>query len=438
MYYWFMGKELFLKYGSYIENLILLASIIIFFAYIKSKFVHSKELRNAYGALYLILGISILSAIFYLFGHKGDSFWDINVVQCADMAFYKGINPYESWKIETDCMRTVLPLQYTYLPLLLTVLPFEYLSMGLGETIWVFLVIVSIFLLCTNAKKLFEIDIPLLFLIVLFLALFGGINIISLQAANISFFVYLAILISLKYLINKVDEWKFYLILGIVVSIKFHMAAFILLPIVIDNRINFKYIGVFIASFGLIFLVNYLLYPNLLTYWIANLGYVDIGLRPYFFQSSLYNQYFSGSISPVYFNYLVHVCLAPFLFITISIFRNYLKKIQLDNTEFNIILTILTCMMVILILPRVKHYDFILLSVIVFRVFHDSIKSLAKSDMILKFLACLTILIVIYSSIYLQPKWENYAFYEIFLLFISYMLLQARRIKLIRNGVIKK
>lgn len=437
MYYWFMGKELFLKYSPYIEILVLLASIIIFFSYIKSRFANSKDLKSAYGALCLILGVSILSTIFYLVGHKGDSFWDINIVQCADMAFNKGINPYEAWKIETNCMKTPLPMQYTYLPLLLSVLPFEYISMATGEMVWVLFVITSIVLVCKNAKEIFQIEMPLGFLILLFLTLFSGINTISLQAANISFFVYLAILISSKFLINKVDEWKFYVILGVVVSVKFHMAAFILLPIIMDNRINFKYVLLFVASIGSIFLLNYLFHPNLLSYWVTNLGTVDVGMRPYFYETFLYSKYFSTSMSAVYFNYLAHVVLAPFLLLAVLLFRNYIKKIQLNDTEFNIILTVLSCMLVILILPRIKHYDFILISAVVFRVFYDSIRSLAKPDTILRALACLTVLIIIYSSIYLQPKWDNYAFYQVLLLFISYMLLQIRKIKLIQNGVLK-
>ena len=58
MYYWFMGKELFLKYGSYIENLILLASIIIFFAYIKSFFIFDFP-RSSYENIYIKLNLVI-------------------------------------------------------------------------------------------------------------------------------------------------------------------------------------------------------------------------------------------------------------------------------------------------------------------------------------------------------------------------------------------
>tara|TARA_B100000959_G_scaffold284259_1_gene355352 strand:+ start:614 stop:1885 length:1272 start_codon:yes stop_codon:yes gene_type:complete len=394
----------------------------LFFLYFKN-FYKKIKLKPVY--LFILLPIiwSLIANFLYIGGWERDSLWDINVVYCADVAYSTGADPYRDWFNSPECQEST-PLQFTYLKLVLDALPFASFEYDFFEKIWVsFLVIITIFYGFFTAK-LFKLETNIIFNIIFIVVMFQGANVVALQAGNISAVIYFLVLIAILLLQSYKYRSLFFLIIAIASFVKFHLALLLLIPFVLDKKFDFKgYIIFFLVLLSLFFL-NYIVHGDFINQWVENLAYVDWGLGPRFSDISFLQPLWLGKIRDVEFNAIVKVLLIPLFLINIFYFKTLIKN-KFTEEESNDFLLVLTSLIFILVLPRLKVYDFLFLSCIALKIYTDCIKDMFSSDRLIKAI-CLGILLLFYSLlIYWRPQWDgsNNSYYFCFGLYILYQFL---------------
>jgi hypothetical protein len=254
--------------------------------------------------------------------------------------------------------------------------------------------------------------------------MFQGANVVALQAGNISAVIYFLVLIAILLLQSYKYRSLFFLIIAIASFVKFHLALLLLIPFVLDKKFDFKgYIIFFLVLLSLFFL-NYIVHGNFINQWVENLAYVDWGLGPRFSDISFLQPLWLGKIRDVEFNAIVKVLLIPLFLINIFYFKTLIKN-KFTEEESNDFLLVLTSLIFILVLPRLKVYDFLFLSCIALKIYTDCIKDIFSSDRLIKAI-CLGILLLFYSLlIYWRPQWDgsNNSYYFCFGLYILYQFL---------------
>ena len=102
---------------------LILSYLSLYFLFFKN-YYNRFSLKPEYIFISIPLVWSIVSCFIYIIGWERDSLWDINVVYCADLAYSLNLNPYTDWSDNPTCQEST-PLQFTYLKLVLDVLPFS-------------------------------------------------------------------------------------------------------------------------------------------------------------------------------------------------------------------------------------------------------------------------------------------------------------------------
>ena len=358
---------------------------------------------------YLLLLIPFIWAFFanflYIKGWARDSLWDINVVYCADLAYSNNLDPYNDWFENPGCMESI-PLKYPYLKLLLDFLPFSMFEYDFFEKIWVFLLGIMLITYAFITKKMFQLEISIIFIVFFISFLFQGANMVALQSGNISTLVYLIVFIGIYFLKSPKYQILFFVCLALATFVKFHLGILLLMPFVLNNKFNYRgYIVYFSILFSL-FYINYLLHGEFLSKWLTNLAYVDWGLKPYYSDISFLKTLWVNKIRDVEFNAIVKLLLAPLFIINLILFKKFLNN-KVSHDEKDNILIALCSLAFILILPRLKVYDFLFVSCVSLKIYIDSVKTITNKLVKIRIASSIIILIFYLSFIYWRPQWDG-------------------------------
>ncbi len=415
------------------SNISLLSSIAtLLYVYFKNSRLRSK-IRLEYILIFFPLFWAVISNVLYINGWARDSLWDINVVYCADLAYSLGANPQTDWYVNASCQEST-PLQFTYLKLLLDIIPFSFFEYDFFEKIWVVFLSFTVLGYGYLTKRLFNIKNNIFFIILFTLAMYQGSNIISLQAGNIAVFIYLIIFLGLFFLKTKKYKIFFFPLVAVATFIKFHLALFLIVPYMIDKVFKVSGYALFFLTLFFLFFMNYVLHGPFIDEWLINLKYVDMGLAPIFaemklLQSLRYSESLAN-ISNVQFNALCKVAIFPLFFINLVILKRFLINKVSDDDFFEILL-ILSSFVFVLVLPRLKVYDFFIISSLSIKIYLDCVKGFISKDLILKFISIFMIIIFYLSLIYWRPQWDltNISYYYVLMIYVLYQAMVIRKIK---------
>ena len=112
---------------------------------------------------------------------------------------------------------------------------------------------------------------------------------------------------------------------------------------------------------GILFFLNYLIHGSFISQWIENLAYTDWGLKPWFSDISMLKPLWIDRMRDVEFNAIFKVLLAPFFIVNLIYFKKVINN-KFSIEERNNYLIVLCCLVFILVLPRLKVYDFLIIS----------------------------------------------------------------------------
>lgn len=419
------------------SNISLISSIVtLIYVYYKN-FLPKKKIKLEYVLFFLPLLWAIISNVLYINGWARDSLWDINVAYCADLAYSLGVSPQSDWYLNPTCQESI-PLQFTYLKLLLNIIPFSIFEYDLFEKVWLGFLLLTALGYGFLSKKLFDLKSNYFFILIFILVAYQGSNIISLQAGNIAVPIYLFVLFGIFLLKFKKYKILFFPIVAFATFIKFHLALFLLVPFIVEKVFNLKGYFLFFVTLFSLFGLNYLIHGPFIEGWLVNLKFVDMGLAPIFsemnFLKSLWvtsdNYICEASMSKVQFNALCKVSIFPFFFLNLIFFRKYLME-KVSEKEFFNILLILSTFVFVLVLPRLKVYDFFIISCVSIKIYLDSVDALVSKDVVLKLISALIIVLFYFSAIYWRPQWDltNISYYYVFSIYVLYQAMVIRKIK---------
>ena len=155
-----------------------------------------------------------------------------------------------------------------------------------------------------------------------------------------------------------------------------------------------------------LFYINYLLHGEFLSKWLTNLAYVDWGLKPYYSDISFLKTLWVNKIRDVEFNAIVKLLLAPLFIINLILFKKFLNN-KVSHDEKDNILIALCSLAFILILPRLKVYDFLFVSCVSLKIYIDSVKTITNKLVKIRIASSIIILIFYLSFIYWRPQWDG-------------------------------
>lgn len=415
------------------SNISLLSSFVtLIYIYYKNFSIKSK-IKLEYIIIFFPIFWAVISNILYINGWARDSLWDINVVYCADLAYSLGENPQNDWFVNSSCQESI-PLQFTYLKLLLDIIPFSLFEYDLFEKVWVLFLSITVLGYAYLTKKIFNLKNSFIFIVLFVLCSYQGSNIISLQAGNIAVPIYLFVLFGIFLL--KSDSYKFFFfpIIAIATFLKFHLALFLLIPFITDKEFKITGYLIFSLTLAFLFFLNYILHGPFISEWLTNLKYVDMGLAPIFAEVEILKPLWISNgeqlVSKVQFNALCKVFIFPLFLINLLIFKKYISnKVSAEN--FFEILLILSALVFVLALPRLKVYDFFIISCLSLKIYLDSVKALVTKDGILRFISISTIVVFFFSLIYWRPQWDltNISYYYVLFIYFLYQAMVIRKIK---------
>ena len=415
------------------SNISLISSFITLIYFYYKNFSVKSKIKLEYILIFFPLLWAIISNILYINGWARDSLWDINVVYCADLAYSLGQDPQNDWFVNASCQEST-PLQFTYLKLLLNIIPFSLFEYDLFEKIWVIFLCLTVLGYGYLTKKIFDIKNSFIFIILFILCCYQGSNIISLQAGNIAVPIYLLVFFGIFLLKSKKYKIFFYPIIAVATFLKFHLALFLLIPFVTQKQFSISGYVVFSLTLSVLFFVNYILHGPFISEWLVNLKYVDMGLAPIFaemdFLRFLWISDGNPLISKVQFNALCKVFIFPLFLINLMILKKYINN-KVSNENFFEILLILSALVFVLTLPRLKVYDFFIISCLSIKIYLDSISALVSKDLILRIISILIIIVLYFSLIYWRPQWDltNISYYYVLFIYFLYQAMVIRKIK---------
>ena len=415
------------------SNISLISSIATLMYLCFKNFFPKSKIKLQYVLFSLPLAWAIVSNILYINGWARDSLWDINVVYCADLAYSLGVSPQTDWYVNASCQESI-PLQLTYLKLLLDIVPFSLFEYDFFEKVWVIFLASATLGYGYISKKLFELEINYFFILIFVLIAYQGSNIVSLQAGNIAVPIYLLVFFGIFLLKHDKYQIFFFPIVAFATFLKFHLALFLLIPFIVQRVFNFKGYTLYFATLFFLFGLNYLLHGPFIDEWLINLKYVDMGLAPIFaemdFLKALWITDGEAAMSKVQFNAICKIFIFPFFFLNLILLRKYLINKVSDKEFFNILL-ILSTFVFVLVLPRLKVYDFFIISCVSIKIYLDSVDTIVSKDSLLRTLSILTIILFYFSSIYWRPQWDltNISYYYVLCIYFLYQAIVIRKIK---------
>lgn len=295
-----------------------------------------------YSVFIFILGI--ISGIFYLIKTNSVFFFvDLNLYQIAINEFNSGNTPYRNFG----------DLSFVYSPFVL-------FFMSLFKENLTYILVIFYFASFITFLSLKETRIIFFYSVVSSIIFFNHLFIRSIFTGNITIFLHFTIISSFVFSQNKRKNLYFFIAVFISSIIKPYLLAYLLLLFLNEKKYleTSKNIFIFIGLYCLVFLSQYVFYPDYFFEFINSLysqaiGAIkiedqDIGLAPF----SIFSYYADKKIS-----LLMH-----FLFLFL-IFLILFKKIifslnLLDDKSKKYILFLLLIIMITFLNPRMKLYDF--------------------------------------------------------------------------------
>ena len=409
---------------------LILSYLSLYFLFFKN-YYNRFSLKPEYIFISIPLVWAIVSCFIYIIGWERDSLWDINVVYCADLAYSLNLNPYTDWSDNPTCQEST-PLQFTYLKLVLDVLPFSLFEYNFFEKLWVAFLAILLLIYAYISTKLFNLKTNIIFNIIFILVMFEGANIVALQAGNISALVYLFVILAIFLYRNNRKKFYFFPLVALATFVKFHLGILLLIPFILDDKFNLKGYSIFFAVLIGLFLLNYFIHGSFIAQWIENLAYTDWGLKPWFSDLSILQPLWVNNMRDVEFNAIFKVLLAPLFVINLIYFKKIIAN-KFTDEETKDYLLVLCCLAFILILPRLKVYDFLIISCVTLKIYSDCIYSLFNKKKIVSYIS-LIILLVFYSAItYWRPQWDgsNNSYYYCIAFYLLYQSLVYCRAKML-------
>jgi len=185
--------------------------------------------KSRYLDIVLII-IFIYSVFFIVHKFLGGKvlFWDFHITYCASKTFFLGNFPYGA-NVHGDCLNPNITQTATYSPGTLEILKyFGSLNISTANFLWVFLEIISFFIIFFVLKKIFKFDYGWRNFLIFFFS-FGATVFISFFSGNLSVILYGFLSLGIYFLYKKFFTF-YYLIVVFVSLFKFYYLSFLIIP----------------------------------------------------------------------------------------------------------------------------------------------------------------------------------------------------------------
>ncbi len=212
--------------------------------------------KSRYLDIVLII-IFIYSVFFIVHKFLGGKvpFWDFHIIYCASKTFFLGNFPY-GINVHGDCLNPNIIETATLSPGTLEILKyFGSLNISTANFLWVFLEIISFFIIFFVLKKIFKFDYEWRNFLLIFVS-FGSTIFFSFISGNISVILYGFLALGIFFLQKKLFNY-YYIIVLFVSLFKFYYLIFLLLPFYI---LGWKSLRNILVSIILFFVIQYFFY----------------------------------------------------------------------------------------------------------------------------------------------------------------------------------
>lgn len=374
----------------------------------------------------LLLGF-VASAIGLLVQGLSNSaarFWDFRVYYSAASCYLEGLDPYNMANLFKQ-HRNVAPLPYLYPPLALYYfLPFGLLKVKTAIFVYVSIKIIALVALFRAWLKIYPDKKYLIGLLWLALLGFNAALHKDFITGNISVFEQLAIWWGIYYLL-KDRLWPFAILILLISTVKLLPIVFLGFLLFSPSRKKWQVLFTSIGIFGIYLLANRLFEPALTEKYI--LAFADSVPKEGGITNASSFEFFKTLFKQFLPNADLKLAAIPYLLFAVTV--AIITSVQLfrlsNNTSYRVRLhTLLTlCMALILVLPRLKDYSYILA---IFPVFYLSTQYHKKVGIaLLVILACLSaknVTIPFFSQV-IDLVWSYYTLLIAFVAWLLYLRL---------------
>ena len=214
--------------------------------------------KSRYLDIVLII-IFIYSVFFIVHKFLGGKvlFWDFHIIYCQSKTFFLGNIPYGS-NVHGDCLDPRITLIANFSPSTLEILKYiGSINIKTANFFWVFLEIISFFLIFFVLKKIFKFDYGWRNFLIFFFS-FGATVFISFFSGNLSVILYGFLSLGIYFLYKKFFTF-YYLIVVFVSLFKFYYLSFLIIPFYL---IGWKSLNKIFFCIILFILIQYFFYIN--------------------------------------------------------------------------------------------------------------------------------------------------------------------------------
>ena len=333
--------------------------------------------KSRYLDIVLII-ISFYSIYFIVHKFLGGKvpFWDFHIIYCQSKTFFLGNIPY-GFDVHGDCLDPKITLTANLSVSTLELLKYiGLINIKTANFLWVFLEIISLFLVFIIFGKIFKFDQNWRNIFLFFFS-FGSVVFFSFFSGNLSVILYGFLAIGIYFLEKRLFNY-YYITILFVSLFKFYYLTFLLLPFYI---LGWKSIKKILITFFLFFLIQYFFYiknpeltitffdviqgkyqEDLPTRFLTGTGlYSIIEKMPWIF---LGINNFENSFFSLQTNLFIWFIISSTIFLSILYCLNN-KKIKNSKNHFLFCISF-GILVISLIIPRLVVYDLILTVPILF------------------------------------------------------------------------
>ena len=327
--------------------------------------------KSRYLDIVLII-ISFYSIYFIVHKFLGGKvpFWDFHIIYCQSKTFFLGNIPY-GFDVHGDCLDPKITLTANLsVPTLELLKYIGLINIKTANFLWVFLEIISLFLVFIIFGKIFKFDQNWRNIFLFFFS-FGSVVFFSFFSGNLSVILYGFLAIGIYFLEKRLFNY-YYITILFVSLFKFYYLTFLLLPFYI---LGWKSIKKILITFFLFFVIQYFFYiknpeltitffdviqgkyqEDLPTRFLTGTGlYSIIEKMPWIF---LGINNFENSFFSLQTNLFIWFIISSTIFLSILYCLNN-KKIKNSKNHFLFCISF-GILVISLIIPRLVVYDLIL------------------------------------------------------------------------------
>ena len=333
--------------------------------------------KSRYLDIVLII-ISFYSVYFIVHKFLGGKvpYWDFHIIYCQSKTFFLGNIPY-GFDVHGDCLDPKITLTANLSVSTLELLKYiGLINIKTANFLWVFLEIISLFLVFIIFGKIFKFDQNWRNIFLFFFS-FGSVVFFSFFSGNLSVILYGFLAIGIYFLEKRLFNY-YYITILFVSLFKFYYLTFLLLPFYI---LGWKSIKKILITFFLFFVIQYFFYiknpeltitffdviqgkyqEDLPTRFLTGTGlYSIIEKMPWIF---LGINNFENSFFSLQTNLFIWFIISSTIFLSILYCLNN-KKIKNSKNHFLFCISF-GILVISLIIPRLVVYDLILTVPILF------------------------------------------------------------------------